>query len=147
MSAYYQSVNLPGFANWFWVQMQEEQAHAQIMYNHLVDRGGRVHLFPIDGPPVDWPDIEQPVKDAYQHEQKVTGLINDLVNLAMEERDHAANSMLQWFVNEQVEEEKNASGIIEQLKYAASAPAGIILLDRELGARVFVPPAILAAGA
>ncbi|MFA6666368.1 MAG: ferritin [Armatimonadota bacterium] len=146
MSAYYQSINLPGFANWFWVQMQEETAHSQIIYNHLVDRGGRVHLLPIEEPPFEWPDARQPLEDSYQHEQKVTAMIGNLVNLAIEERDHAANSMLQWFVNEQVEEEKNVSGLVEQLKYAEGAPAGILMLDRELGARVFTPPAILTAG-
>jgi ferritin len=147
MSAYYQSKNLPGFANWLYVQMQEEQAHAQIMYNYVIDRGNRVILGPIDGPPTEWPDINQPFADAYAHEQKVTGMINDLVDIAIAERDHATNAMLQWFVNEQVEEEKNASAVNEQIKMVGSAQAGLIMLDRELGARIFTPPAILTGGA
>ncbi len=144
MSAYYQSLNLPGFANWMYVQMQEEQAHATIMYNYVIDRGGRVLLQPIAGPPTEWDSPGAPFEDAYAHEQKVTAMIDNLVNLAIEERDHATNAMLQWFVNEQVEEEKNASGIVQQMKIVAGVPAGLIMLDRELGARVFTPPAILA---
>ena len=147
MSAYYQSVNLPGFANWLYVQMQEEQSHAQILYNYIVDRGGRVKLAAIDAPKTDWPSTNAPFEDAYAHEQKVTAMINDLVDLAIKEKDHASNAMLQWFVNEQVEEEKNASGIVDQLKLIDNVPAGIIMLDRELGARIFTPPAILVGGA
>lgn len=146
MSAYYQSQNLPGFANWMYIQMQEEQAHAQIIYNYLVARGGRVLLMSIDQPPAVWSDPAAPFQNAYEHEQKVTGLIYDLVSMAMEEKDYATNAMLQWFVNEQVEEEETALGIVEQLRMAGSAPAGLMMLDRELGARVFTPPAILAGG-
>ena len=145
MSAYYQSQNLPGFANWMWVQSQEEMAHATIIYNHIIDRGGRAILLQIEGPPADWPSVLKPFEDAYAHEQKVTGLINDLVDLAIKEKDHASSAMLQWFVNEQVEEEKNASGISQQIKFVANDPRGILMLDRELAARVFTPPAILAA--
>ena len=147
MSAYYQSKNMPGFANWFYVQMQEEQAHAQILYNYVVDRGGRVILQPIAGPPTDWKDVGKPFDDAYEHEQKVTGLINNLVDIAISEKDHATNAMLQWFVNEQVEEEKNTSGIVEQIGMLRDVPGGLMMLDRELAARVFTPPAILAGGA
>ncbi|MHB0913549.1 MAG: ferritin [Armatimonadota bacterium] len=143
MSAYYQSKNLPGFANWMYVQMQEEQAHAQILYNHVVDRGGRVKLSAIDGPPTEWKSPAQPFVDAYAHEQKVTGLINNLVNLANEEKDHASRSMLQWFVDEQVEEEKNASGIAQQLEFIGDNPYAVLMLDKELAARVFTPPVIL----
>lgn len=146
MSAYYQSINLPGFANWLYVQMQEEQAHAQILYNHVVDRGGRVKLAAIAAPPVEWKSPDAPFDDAYAHEQKVTAMINNLVDLAIKEKDHASNAMLQWFVNEQVEEEKNASGIALQLDLVDKMPAGIMMLDRELGTRVFTPPAILTGG-
>jgi ferritin len=147
MSAYYQSKNMPGFANWLYVQMQEEQAHAQILYNHVVDRSGRVVLLPIAGPPTDWPSIGKPFEDAYEHEQKVTAMINNLVDIAISEKDHATNAMLQWFVNEQVEEEKNTSYVAEQVKMVGDAQGGLLLLDRELAARVFVPPAILTTGA
>ncbi|HEY3299084.1 MAG TPA: ferritin [Armatimonadota bacterium] len=144
MSSYYQSVNLPGFANWMYVQMLEEQAHAQIIYNHVVDRGGRVILEPIAGPPSEWGSTEQPFADAYLHETKVTAMINDLVKLAMDEKDYASNAMLQWFVTEQVEEEKNPSDVLQQMKLTGSAPGGIFMIDRELAARVYTPPAILA---
>ncbi|MDH7480660.1 MAG: ferritin [Armatimonadota bacterium] len=146
MSAYYQSIGLPGFANWFFVQNQEEQAHAQIIYNHVIDRGGRVILKAIDAPPTDWSGPIAPVEDALKHEQKVTAMINDLVNLALEEKDFAANAMLQWFVTEQVEEEKNPADILQQLKLTGDAPGGLVIIDRELAARVFVPPAILTGG-
>ena len=147
MSAYYQSKNLPGFANWLYVQMQEEQAHAQIMYNHVVARGGRVILQHIAGPPTEWPDIGKPFADAYEHEKKVTRMMDDLVDLAMAEKDHASNAMLQWFVSEQVEEENNTCAITQQFQLVGTVPAGILMLDRELAARIFTPPAILTAGA
>lgn len=147
MSAYYQSKNMPGFANWFYVQMQEEQAHAQILYNHVVDRAGKVVLQPIAGPPTDWPNIGKPFEDAYEHEKNVTAMINNLVDIAISEKDHATNAMLQWFVNEQVEEEKNTSYVAEQIKMVGDAQGGLLLLDRELATRVFVPPAILTTGA
>jgi ferritin len=147
MSAYYQSKNLPGFANWMWVQMQEEQAHAQILYNHVVARGGRVILTAIAAPPTDWKDPAGPFVDAYEHEKKVTAMIDNLVALAAKEKDNASNAMLQWFVTEQVEEEKNTSGVVEHMKLTKDVPAGVLMLDRELAARVFTPPAILTTGA
>ncbi len=146
MSAYYESVNLPGFANWMRVQYQEETFHALKLYDYVNSRGGRVTLTAIDAPPTEWDSALAPFEDTYRHEQKVTGLINDLVNLAIEERDHASNAMLQWFVTEQVEEEKSASDIIGQIKLLKDAPNGLFMIDRELAARVFVPPAAGAEG-
>ncbi|MHB1000458.1 MAG: ferritin [Armatimonadota bacterium] len=144
MSAYYQSIGLPGFANWMYVQMKEEQAHAQIFYNHLVDRGGRVILHPIEGPQADWSSPEAPIVSTCEHEAFVTSLINNLVSLSMEEKDFASNIMLQWFVTEQIEEEKNASDILQKIKLMGAAPGGLYMIDTELAARVFTPPAILA---
>ncbi|MBP6964526.1 MAG: ferritin [Armatimonadetes bacterium] len=144
MSAYYESVNLPGFANWMRVQYQEETFHAMKIYDYINARGGRAILTAIEKPPTDWKSPIAPFEDTYKHEQKVTALINDLVNLAIEERDHATNSVLQWFVTEQVEEEKNASGILEQIKLLKDAPNGMFMIDRELGQRVFTPPAAAA---
>lgn len=141
MSAYYESIGLPGFANWMRVQYEEETFHGLKFYAYINDRGGRAVLTAIDAPPTDWDSAVAPFEDTYKHEQKVTGLINDLVNLAIEERDHATNSMLQWFVTEQVEEEKNASDILQHLKMLKDAPNGLFMIDRELAARVFVPPA------
>ena len=144
MSAYYESVNLPGFANWMRVQYQEETFHAMKIYDYINARGGRAILTAIEKPPTDWKSPIAPFEDTYKHEQKVTALINDLVNLAIEERDHATNSVLQWFVTEQVEEEKIASGILEQIKLLKDAPNGMFMIDRELGQRVFTPPAVAA---
>jgi ferritin len=143
MSAYYASINLPGFANWMHVQMQEEQAHAQILYNHVLDRGGKIVLAAIDGPKTDWSTPNEPFVDAYEHEQKVTAMINDLVDLAAEERDHASNAMLQWFVTEQVEEEKNPSDVLQQLKLMGNAPGGLFMVDSQLATRVYVVPSPL----
>lgn len=147
MSAYYESANLPGFANWMHVQYQEETFHALKFYGYVTSRGGRVILKAIDAPPTEWKSALAPFEDTYKHEQKVTGLINNLVNLAMDERDHATNAMLQWFVTEQVEEEKNASDIVAQIKLLQDAPDGIFRIDRELATRVYVPPTTAAEGA
>jgi ferritin len=141
MCAYFESVNLPGFANWMRVQTQEELMHAMKIYDYVAERGGRVLLKSIAGPPTDWKSPLAVFDAAHKHEQKVTGLINDLVNLAIEEKEHAANQFLQWFVNEQVEEEKSADDIIQKLKLVADAPGGMYMLDNEMGQRVFTPPA------
>lgn len=143
MSAYYQSINLPGFANWLYVQMQEEQAHAQILYNHIINRGGKVELLPIEGPQIDWDSPSAPFEDAYAHEIKVTAMINNLVTIAAGEKDFASNAMLQWFVTEQVEEEKNPFDIIQKLKLMGSAPGGLFLIDKELALRIYAIPAPL----
>lgn len=143
MSAYYQTVNLPGFANWLYVQMQEEQAHAQILYNHIIDRGGRVVLAAIEGPQTEWASPAVPFEDAYAHEVQVTAMIHNLVSIASEEKDYPSDAMLQWFVTEQVEEEKNPYDIIQKLKLMGSAPGGLYLLDNELAIRVYTVPAPL----
>jgi ferritin len=140
MSAQFQAMNLKGFANWMRVQSLEEFTHADKFYNFLIDRGGRVILNSIEGPPTKWASPLAIFQDAYKHEQKVTGLINALVNLAIKEKDHAAHSFLQWFVNEQVEEEANADSIAQQLKLIGKNGQGLLMLDRELAQRVFVPP-------
>jgi len=147
MSAYFESVNLRGFANWMRVQAQEEVVHAYKFYSHLNERAGRVILRPIEGPPTEWDSPLAVFEGAYQHEQKVTGLINDLVNLAVSEKDHATNNFLQWFVTEQVEEEASASDVVAKLKLIGDAKAELFMLDRELGQRVFTPPATAEGGA
>ena len=140
MEAYFKSLNLNGFANWMRVQTQEEVAHGMKIYEFINERGGRITLKAIDGPQTKW-DSPLPVfKAVYEHEQKVTGLINDLVDLAIKEKDHATNTFLQWFVNEQVEEESSADDMVQQLKMMEKAPGGMFMLDRELGQRVFTPP-------
>jgi len=146
MAAYFQSVNLPGFANWMRVQEQEERVHALMFYDYIIARSGRVTLRAIDAPPTEWTSPLDVFESAYKHEQMVTGRINDLVNLALDERDHAAHMFLQWFVNEQVEEEENANNIVQQLKLMGESGNSLYLLDRELAQRVFVPPAAASKG-
>jgi len=141
MESYFKSLNLGGFANWMRVQTQEEVAHAMKIYDFVNERGGRVILEAIKGPPARWDSPLAVFEAVYAHEQKVTELINDLMNLAIKEKDHATNSFLQWFVNEQVEEESSADEIVQQLKMMEKAPGGMFMLDRELGQRVFSPPA------
>jgi ferritin len=141
MSAYFQSVSLPGFANWMRVQAQEELVHAMKFYDFINERGGRVTLQPVEGPPTQWSSPLDAFENAYKHEQKVTGLINDLVNLAIKEGDHATNIFLQWFVTEQVEEEASADEVVQKLKLMGGAKGGLFMLDREMGQRIFTPPA------
>jgi ferritin len=141
MEAYFQSQNLPGSANWMRVQTQEELTHAMKIYDFVNERGGRVILKSIAEPQTEWQAPLAAFEAAYKHEQKVTGLINNLVNLAIEEKDHATNSFLQWFVNEQVEEESSVDQVVQKLKMVDKAPGGKFMIDTELGQRVFTPPA------
>jgi len=141
MAAYFESINLPGFANWMHVQAQEEVSHAQKFYTYINERGGRVFLRPIDGPPAEWDSPLAVFEAAYAHEQKVTGLIGDLVNLGASECDHATNVFLQWFVTEQVEEEASADEVVKKLELVGDVAGGLYMLDKEMGQRVFTPPA------
>ena len=133
--------NLPGFANWMRVQVQEEQFHAMKMFNFVLARGGKATLAAIDAPPASWKSPLDVFKATLEHEQKVTGLINDLVYLARNLKDNAAEIFLQWFVREQVEEEDAAVKVLGQLKLIEGSPQALFLLDRELGQRTFTPPA------
>lgn len=141
MSAALEKLNLPGFANWMRIQAQEEMSHAVKFYTHIIERGGSVKLAAIEAPPVKWDSVKAVFEDALKHEQLVTGLINGLVDLAMEQRDHAANMFLQWFVNEQIEEEANAMETLGKLDVVGETAGGLYMLDKEMGTRVFVPPA------
>ena len=140
MKAYFASVNLRGFAKWMLAQTQEECMHAMKLYDFVNERGGRVLLKAIDGPVTEWPSPLAAFEAVYAHEQKVTGLINGLVNLAVEEKDHVTNNFLQWFVDEQVEEEESANAVVERLKVVGDSAEGRGVIDKELGQRVFVPP-------
>ena len=140
MSSHFDSVNLSGFANWMRVQVQEELAHAMKFYDFIVARSARVLLTRVDGPETEWDSPLAVFEATYEHECKVTGLINELVNLAISEKDHAANAFLQWFVTEQVEEEASVLEITEQLKLAGDQGGMLFMLDRELGRRT-LPPA------
>jgi ferritin len=140
MESYFRSLDLSGFANWMRVQVQEELMHAMKIYDFVDQRGGRIILKSIAAPPTEWESPLAVFEATYKHEQKVTGLINELVSLAIKEKDHATNTFLKWFVNEQVEEESSADKIVQQLKMMKNAPGGMFMLDRELGQRVFTPP-------
>ena len=141
MSAYFESSDLDGFANWMRVQAREELMHAMKFFDFISSRGGRVVLEPIEGPPTDWQSAADAFEEVYRHEQKVTGLINALASSAVAESDHATNSFLQWFVNEQVEEEESANRVLRNLKLIGGDGTGLLMLDRELAQRVFTPPA------
>lgn len=140
MAAYFEATNLPGFAGWMRVQTQEELMHAMKFYDYVNERDGRVSLKSIAGPPTEWESPLAVFEATYKHEQAVTGRINDLVDLAVKEKDHTTNTFLQWFVTEQVEEEQSADEIVQKLKKIADAPGAMYMLDNELGQRVFTPP-------
>lgn len=135
MSAYCQSQNLPGMAKWLRVQWQEELTHGLKLYDFVHDRGGRVTLYEIEKPQADFKSPLDVFEQVYSHEQKVTALINRLYDLAAKENDHATQVELQWFITEQVEEEKNAVEIINQLKMLGEAGPALLMLDRALGTR------------
>ena len=141
MAAYFDSANMAGFASWMRVQTQEETAHAMKIFDFVSERGGRVVLKAIEEPAKEWKSPLAAFKAAYEHEQYITGRIDDLVNLAIKEKDHASNAFLQWFVNEQVEEETSVDSVVQQLTMAEKAPGALFMMDRELGQRTFSPPA------
>lgn len=145
MSAYCQDKGYTGIANWFAIQFKEEQDHAQIFYNYLVSRGGRVLLQPIAAVETEWASPLAAFEATYEHEQKVTSLINNLMQIAVEEKDFASQSRLQWFIDEQVEEEESALDIINKLRMLDGNSYGMYMLDQELGARVYTTPSPLAA--
>lgn len=141
MAAYFESVDLSGFASWMRVQAQEEYTHGMKFYDYLVTRGARVTLTEIKAPPTEWDSAVAVFEHVYEHEQMVTGLINKLVDLAISLSDHATNNFLQWYVAEQVEEEESSSGVLQKAKLAGKDSSSLLMLDQELGSRVFNPPA------
>ena len=140
MSAYFGSINLKGFANWMRIQAQEELAHTMKFYDFIEERGGRASLTSIEGPRTEWSSPLEAFEHAYEHETHVTALINALVDVSIEESDHATNNFLQWFVAEQVEEESSADDIVQRLKLVGNDGAGLFMIDQELAARTFVMP-------
>ncbi len=140
MSTYFDSIGLPGAAQWMQVQVQEEWFHGMKLFGYVNERGGRVALKAIKQPPVDWKSTLHVFQEILSHEQKVTGLINNLINLALEEKDHATNIFLQWFVSEQVEEEANVGAVLDKLKLIGKDTTALFTLDATLGQRVFTPP-------
>ncbi|MBN1917255.1 MAG: ferritin [Verrucomicrobia bacterium] len=135
MSSYFETVNLPGFAAWMKAQAGEELEHAMKMFGYVGERRGTVTLDAIDKPPSKWASPLKAFEAALEHEEKVTGMINTLADLAAAENDHATGVFLQWFIKEQVEEEASADAIVQKLKLAKDASGALLMLDRELGKR------------
>ena len=135
MAAQFASMNLNGFAHWMKIQTGEETKHAMKIYDHLNQRNGRVILQQIDAPPSSWKSAKEMFQDAYQHEQKVTESINKIVELARAEKDYATEAFLQWFVNEQVEEEASTNEILQKLQLMGDNPVALLVLDSELSKR------------
>lgn len=135
MSAYFESINLSGFAHWMRVQTHEEMEHAMKFYHYVFERGGRVALSAIQQPPVEFESALDVAQKTYAHEQHVTSLIHKLYELAVAEKDHATAVFLQWYINEQIEEENNARTIVERLKLVGDHIQGVLMLDHHLGER------------
>ena len=138
MSAYFEDKGLSGFANWMKVQYKEELAHALKFFDFVNERNGRVILEPIDGVPSEFDGIIDVFEKTLAHEQSVTEMINQLVDVAVEASDHATQSFLRWFVDEQVEEEANVNELLDNLKLIDGQGNGVFMLNRELQARTFV---------
>jgi ferritin len=135
MAAYCEAENLPGFANWMRTQAHEEVGHAMRFFDYVNARGGRVVLKAIEMPTPVWKSPLEMFEQVLEHERKVTGMINRLYELALIEKDYAAQVELQWFITEQVEEEQNAGQVVEQLTRVGDQPMGLLMLDRQLGER------------
>ena len=135
MAAYFASENRNGMARWMQVQAQEEVKHAMKFYGYVYEKGGKVTLKGIESPPTEWKSPLDVFENAYNHEVKVTGLINDLVKLARSEDDIATENFLMWYIDEQVEEEASADAIVQKLKFIKESANGLYMLDRELGHR------------
>ena len=146
MSMHFANNGLPGFANWFKVQFQEEQDHAHKFMSYLIAKGNKVELKAIDKVDTSWDSILHAFEETLKHEKVVTSLINDLVTIAKSENDYASENFLQWFVNEQVEEEETAQGMIDSLKLIGDNGFGIYTMDKELSTRSYAPLNVSATG-
>jgi ferritin len=135
MAAYFEEENLPGFAHWMRVQEGEEREHGMKFYEHVIERGGRVQLKAIDAPGTDWKTSLELFNEVAAHEAKVTASINALYELALKEKDYPAQVLLQWFINEQVEEEKNAAEIVANLQLIDARGTAVLMLDHTLAKR------------
>jgi len=140
MQAYFASQDLDGFATWMDVRCQEEHFHAMKFFNYLIDRNGKVELKAISQPAIDFDSPLQAFSEALKHEQFITESINTLMDVAIKENDHASKSFLQWYIDEQVEEESNVGKVVTRLKLIGKDPQALFILDNELGQRVYVPP-------
>lgn len=135
MAAYFESLRLSGFANWMRAQTKEETTHAMKIYDFICEQGGRVVLKSIAQPPDQWQSPLHAFEAAQKHERKVTAMINDLVKLASQEKEQTTSTFLQWFVDEQVEEESSVGQVVGKLKAAQKTPDGLKLIDQEMGKR------------
>lgn len=142
IEAYFTSLNLNGFANWFRIQAQEERDHAMMFFEYINKVGGRVTLGQIDAPQSEFASIEEALKMSLDHERFVTKSIYSIVDLAILERDHKTNQFLQWFVNEQTEEEANSENNLKKFQLVGNDGRGILMLDGEMAARVYNPPIV-----
>jgi ferritin len=140
MEAYMRSIDLDGIANFFHVQTQEEHLHAMKIYNFIIDRGGKVVLKKIETPPGDFKSVVDVFEQTLEHEKFVTKSINELMDIAVKENDHAVMSFLKWYVDEQVEEEANVTRILSKLKLIGGEGHGLLMIDQDLSTRVFTPP-------
>ncbi|HVF53427.1 MAG TPA: ferritin [Actinomycetota bacterium] len=141
MGAYFEDANFPGFAAWMKEQASEEYVHAMKFWEHIYDTGGSVTLLAIDAPRTEYTSPLDAFQQALASEKEVTTAIHDLYGHAVEEKDYPSQVFLQWFITEQVEEEKMATQIVEQLRMAGDSPATLLLIDREMGSRGGAPAA------
>ena len=144
MSLDAESKGYKGVANWFYIQFQEEQAHARIFMNYLNSRDAKVELLPIESVPSTWNSVLDMFKHTLEHEKKVTSLINNLAAIANEDRDFASINRLVWFIDEQVEEEESAREMIASFEAVEDNKYGMYMLDKELATRVYNVPSPLA---
>jgi ferritin len=135
LAAYFEEQDLAGFAHWMKVQAQEEVEHGMKFFGYINSRGGRVQLAKIESPKSEWPSPLEGFKTALEHEQMITGRVNDLVVLANKEGDHASHQFLMWFVAEQVEEEDSVGRVVQKLKMVGDSPNGLLMMDHALGQR------------
>jgi len=140
MAAYLERIGLPGFSNFMRIQAQEEHVHGVKFYDYLLERQGKVVLQSIDAPQPDFESPKAVFEDTYAHEHFITESINELMTIAIEEKDYASQSFLKWFIDEQVEEEASMDNVLTQIKLISGDGKGMFMLDRELGQRVFTPP-------
>ena len=141
MASYFSEIGLPGFTNWLKIQALEELYHAMKFFDYVAERGGKPVMEAIDKPASTWDSPLAAAENILEHERKVTSLINNLVDVAIKENDHATNNFLQWYVAEQVEEESSAEEVVQKLKLIGEQGNGLFMIDREMATRPFKVPA------
>lgn len=137
MAAYFHGISLDGMGHWMRCQSHEELIHAMKFFDHVIDRGGKVTLQNLKQLKTEWSSPAEAFNDAFKHEQFISGKINDLMSIAREEKEFSSEPLLDWFINEQVEEEASTSKISDELEMTGNDKSALLMLDRELGTRVF----------